>query len=981
MKYFLTKTSLLLVAILFFSATAIAQFTASGTVTDNNGEALIGVSVLVKGTALGTVTDFDGRYSINVPGNSGSLVFSYIGFANVEQEVSSSNSTVDLVMADEATQLDEVVITGLATTVKRTNLANSVEQVNSAELTGVTSQQTMDGALYGKFKGANISANSGAPGGGITVKLRGITSLNANSQPLYIVDGIYYDNSVARLGLDFVSASQAGGSTNNQDNPTSRIADLDPEDIETIEILKGASAAAIYGSRAAAGVVIINTKRGRSGEASVSISQTIGANMLLKKLGTRQWDEDKARAFFGDAGAEAFRTNPIYDYEDELYGNTGLSATSRLSLSGGSDKTQYFAGVTYKNDNGIVKNTGYEKTSFRLNLTQKAFGFLDLSLNTNYVRSSADRGYFNNDNSGSTIGISFVGTPPFAELHQLSDGSYPNNPFGSANFLQTVDLVTNNEGVNRFLMGGNATAKLFTTDQQSLKLVLRGGIDYYTLQTRALFPRELQFQKDGNGTDGASILGVVESRNSNIAGILVHSFYTGGGTSFRTQVGVTQENINQNFSQTIASFLVASQFNIDQASARQTQQLRTISTDKGFFVQEEINFQDKIIVTAGLRGDKSSRNGDANELYFYPKASLALNLSEFDFMADSPVKLKLRAAFGQSGNFAPFGAIYENFLPVTIDGSTGSLINNVRGNPNLVPERQTELEYGVDVGLLDNRVLFDLTLYNKNVDDLILPIDLSSSSGFTDYFLNAAAVSNNGVEVGLELIPLTTETLNWNARLAFWLNNAEVTRLDVPAYNTGAFGATLGTYRIEEGSSPTQLIGIGPNPGENGVQVYGDAEPDFQMSWSNSLALGDLSFNFLLHWKQGGDNINLSTLLSDLSGTSPDFDDTDLDPSGALANGPFRLAALGATAEPFIEDAGYVRLREVGLSYKIPKSVLNDVASVRVGVSGRNLLNFFSYNSYDPEVSNFGTTAISSVVEVTPFPSTKSVFFNISASF
>ncbi|RMF24088.1 MAG: SusC/RagA family TonB-linked outer membrane protein, partial [Bacteroidetes bacterium] len=263
MKKPVTKSWLLLLSLLFFGSATYAQFTATGTVQDTDGEPLIGVSIVVKGTALGTVTDLDGSFSLEVPSDPAVLIFTYTGYASQEVEVSSSNPRVEVTLETATTLLDEVVVTGLATTVKRANLANSVASIDARKLTGVTTQQTMDGALYGKFTGANISANSGAPGGGITVKLRGITSLTANSQPLYIIDGVYLDNSAIKAGFDVVSLSQAGGSTSVQDDPSNRIADIDPEDIERIEILKGASAAAIYGSRAGAGVVIITTKRGQ----------------------------------------------------------------------------------------------------------------------------------------------------------------------------------------------------------------------------------------------------------------------------------------------------------------------------------------------------------------------------------------------------------------------------------------------------------------------------------------------------------------------------------------------------------------------------------------------------------------------------------------------------------------------------------------------------------------------------------------------
>jgi TonB-linked SusC/RagA family outer membrane protein len=961
-----------------------AQFSIRGTVSDEDSESLIGVTIVIKGTAVGTVTDLDGNYLIRVPGDAGTLVFSYVGYESQEYEVDNSTGRIDVTMMPTISNLDELVVTGLASTVKRENLANSVASISADELVGTTNQQTLDGALYGKFKGVNISQNSGAPGGGISIKLRGITSLTASSQPLYIVDGVYIDNSAIPAGLNLVSAAAAGGSASNQDNPSNRIADIDPEDIESIEILKGASAAAIYGSRAGAGVVLITTKQGQAGEPVIRVSHTVGANWILNPLGLRDWDAEKVEASFGPDEVAVFEANEIVDYENELYGNVGVAATTRASVSAGNDKTKVFAGWTYKYDEGIVQNTGYEKYSIRLNMSHKIADWMELAVSSNYVHASADRGFFGNDNSGTTMGVSYVATPPWAQLLPDEDGFYPNNPYGTSNYLQTRDQITNNEEVDRIISGATLTTRLYSDDKNNLRLILQAGVDHYGLKTTALFPRTLQFQKDGNGTDGASIFGTTDNTNSNYSGILVYSAYPSSSLSFRTQLGLIQQNFDQNNVLNSATFLIGDQTNLDQAGSISVAQGKVIQQDKGFFAQEEVNWEDKIIATIGVRGDKSSNNGDPNELFFYPKASAAFNLHNFlEFDEGGLSLLKARVAYGQSGQFATFGATYTPLVPTIIDGSTGSIIGTVKGDPTIGPEQQTEIEAGFDIGFKDNRFVIDVTVYQKDISDLLLPVNVATSTGFTQEWQNVADLSNQGIEIGLNANAVRTSNFNWNTNIALWLNRAEVTRLSVPDFTTGAFGATLGTYYIQQGSSPTQLVGIGPEEDDedgDGLVVFGNAEPDFQLYWGNNIRIGEnLSIRFLLHWKQGGDGINLSTLLSDLSGTSPDFDDTNLDPDGVLSNGDFRLAALGVTAAPWIEDAGYVRLREVGVYYNLPLNT--DVVDLRVGVSGRNLLNFFSYNSYDPEVSNFGSNAISSTVEVTPFPSMKSAFFNVTATF
>ena len=734
--------------------------------------------------------------------------------------------------------------------------------------------------------------------------------------------------------------------------------------------------------------MLITTKRGKTGKPSIDVSATIGEQWQLKKLGQREWTEAKVQAAYGNAGVAVYRAanGKIYDYEKELFGRVGLMKNLRMGMSGGNEQTKYYVGFTSKDDEAIVKGTGYKKTSFRINLDQKVTPFIDASLNANYVSSTADRGFFNNDNTSTTLGVSFVSTPSWVNLYPDANGNYPDNPLAPSNFVQTRDLITNREKVERILLGGTVTWKILNVGKHDLRFVARGGLDQYSLNTKAIFPRELQFEKNGNGTNGASIYGTTLSKGTNFTGFLVHSFNASTDLNFRTQLGVTAESLNQDNVINSATQLIGTQINLGQAGAIQVVENKTIQHDKGMVVQEEINYRDMLLLTAGIRGDKSSRNGEANKFYYYPKGSLAFNLSKLgSWNADEISLLKLRTAYGQSGNFAPFGAIYSPLVPVVFNGTTGSLITLTRGNNTLKPERQKELEAGFDVGILHDRITLEATYYKKDVEDLILNVAVPTSSGFTLAWNNVAAIENKGIELSLNAVIIQSKELRWTQTTNFWKNKAKVTRLDVPAFNTGGFGATLGTYRIEQGKSPTQIVGIGGASDKvdpvTGLALYGNGEPDFNLSSYHDITYKNFELSFLMHWKKGGNNINLTTLLADIFGTSPDYDKKSLDPSGQKINGAYRLALLGSSAKPWVEDASYFRLREIGLSYRMPKTWFKNIAGVKVGVSARNLINIFTYSSYDPEVSNFGSNAISSTVEVTPFPSAKSVYFNLSVNF
>lgn len=1006
----------LFISIVWLGA-ANAQINISGTVRDKDNQSLIGVTVVVKNTNTGVTTDTDGKYMITATSSPATLVFSYIGYGSQEREVTTSG-TVDITLEESNSMLDAVVVSGLATTVKRSNLANAVDQITAKQLTEITQQSTLEGAMYGKFTGAQITSSSGAPGGGFGVRLRGLTSINAPSQPLYIIDGVYIDNSSIPAGLNVVSAAAAAGNPApfDQDNASNRIADIDPGDIQTIEILKGPSAAAIYGSRASGGVIIITTKRGEptDGRADVTFSQSLGFTQIIHPLGVRDWDTAKVAASFGPGEVanflEAENAGTLHDYEDELYGNNGLLSDTRLSVSGGNEKNTYYASSSYKNEEGIVPNTGYEKTSLRLNLNNKISDRIDLSLSNNFIKSSADRGFFNNDNTTNTMSISLTATPAWAQLQPDEQGNYPDNNYSASNFLQTAALMTNNESINRYIGGGTATARLFSNEKQSLNLILQGGIDYYNMTTTAIFPRELQFEKNGAGTNGASIQGNTNSFNNNESAFLVHSLYTGSGILFRTQAGLTREQFDRSTQITTATELIGTQTNVNQAGAVSEYQFITKQLDKGGFIQEEVNLNDKLFLTAGVRGDKSSNNGDPNKIYFYPKASAALTLNELDFWKMEKWDFaKLRVAYGQSGNFAPFGSAFTSLGSVSIGGLPGSFINAQRGNEDVAPERQAELEMGFDLGFFKSRLTLEATYYIKTVTDLLLVAQVPESSGYSSQVTNAADMQNKGFEIALGADVIQNDKFDWYSRVNFWLNRSEVTRLDIPEYIVGSFGTTLGTYYIQEGASATQIVGVSPtsaegnpaglfpldNPNDNlpeGLDVYGDSEPDFQTSFYNEVNYGNWSLSFLLHWKQGGDNVNLTQLLGDIFGTSPDFDDVSLGQSAdpidgfIYTNGYYRLTSIGVSSSTFVQDASYVRLREVGLYYTFNKEKLaektNDhLRGIKIGVSAYNALNFFDYSGYDPEASNFGTTGISTGIDVNPFPSAKRYYGHIIFNF
>ena len=987
----LLSFKLLMYLLLFIPFTTFSQ-EVSGTVIDGGTNLpLGGASIIIKGTSTGTTTDFDGNFILKIDKFPATLVISSLGFTTLEKVVNSA-SVLNITLEESATALDEVVISGLASSVKRTNAANSVATLSASELVGTTPAQTLDGALSGKFTGALVTANSGAPGGGLSVKLRGITSINGNSQPLYVIDGVYIDNSsISSGGLNAVSQASSGGNPSSQDNATNRIADINPDDIANIEILKGASASAIYGSRGAAGVIIITTKKGKAGKSKLNFSQSLGFNSAINLQGQRNWTEQLAESAFGEGAlfTAAQNAGTLRDYEKELFGEKGFITNTNISMSGGNDNTTFYAGITRDQEDGIVKNTGYNKTSFRLNLDHKFTDNIKLSFTSNYINSSADRGFFNNDNSGTTIGLALTATRPWDYLLPDANGNYPDHPNNASNPLQTRDLMTNNETTKRFISGATLDVNLYKSDNSDLKFIGRAGVDHYTLTGTVIFPKNLQFMKPENGgLNGVSAISTATNTNANYSAALVHNFNTEDNLNFSTQFGATNQRFSQNVVRVIASDLIASETNVDQAANQSVNQFRLEQEDFGFYAQETVNYQDKLIATLAITADKSTNNGDINQFFYYPKASLAANLHNFSFWGTNDFlnRFKLRTAYGEAGTFAAFGSLYTVYGNTLIDSNGGIIVPLTRGNPNISPERQKELEIGFDAGLLNDRVSVEFSYYSKKVEDLLLTANIEPSTGFTTEWVNAGELENKGVEIGINIKAVQSINFSWNSGITWYKNKSKMTKLNVPTFNLGGFGNSLGQFQIEEGKSVTQIVGT-TGPGTP-VSVLGDAEPDFQMSFTNDLKYKDFTFSFLLHWKKGGDNINLTKLLSDFGGTSADYDEFSIDPEGLINNGDYRMTKgiFDANAKPFVEDASYLRLREVGLYYTIPSSVLsrtfNDlVSNVKIGFSGHNLINIFDYNSYDPEVSNFGGNGLSTGVEVTPFPSSKRFMFHLSAQF
>ena len=951
-----------------------AQTTITGTVTaSNNGETLPGVNVRVEGTTRGTTTNPDGTYTIELPAGQNQLTFTFVGFRSQTIKVG-DRTTVDVQLEEDILGLDEVVVTGLATSVKRRNLANSVGTISESDLVPVPAQ-TLERALSGKIAGLSVSQNSGAPGGGINVNLRGTSTITGSTQPLYVVDGVIVDNSAIQSGLDFVTEAATAGSDRPQGQPTNRIADLNPNDIESIEVLKGASAAAIYGAKATNGVVIINTKRGQRGQTQINISQQTGFSSILNKIGTRKFTPEEAEAF-QDGGADLVRQNGFIDYEEEIYGRKGLTSETSVSISGGDQDTRYYASGLALTEDGIVENTGYNKYSAKINVEQQFSDRLQLQLNSSFVRSRSNRSITGNENQGSTtLGFAQAFTPSFVDIRKQSDGTFPDGPAGS-NPLETVALLKNEELLDRGIISGRAQFNVFQTDNQNLDLIAQGGADVFSLSHEVVSPPELQFEQAKDpSVRGVSVAGETTSLSTNLWLNAVHQYTTNNSINFSTTAGFQYETRDIDNVQALAEGLVPTQENIDQASSLRGFEDVLVQRERGLFVQEEIDLFGTYFLTGGLRADASSRVGDTDTFFLYPKAAASVQLAAFDFW--EPVsgvlnEFKLRGAFGRTGNLPRADAKYTSLNAENVTGLGGVLVPTRRGNPNIEPETTQELEFGVDVAFLDDRGTLEFTYYTQDIQDLILENELPKSSGFATEFINAGDMRTRGIEVSLDVIPVRTERVNWRSTVTFGRDRSEITALDVDPFQIGGFALSLGQFQIEKGLSPTTIVGLN-EAGE--LTRFGNSNANFQIGFANDLQVRDFRLNFLWDWKEGGDVINLGQFITDLAGTSPDLDT----PEG-------QARANGTSTGRYVQDGTYLKLREASLSYSLPTTLLDNwfngsVRTLNLGIGGRNLLMFSPYDGYDPEVSQFGNVAVGRAVDVLPFPSARHLYFKVDLGF
>ncbi|WP_240337531.1 TonB-dependent receptor [Aquimarina sp. AD1] len=997
------------VLLLMMGSALSAQIEITGTVTSEDGVPILGANVSVKNKPIGTTTDFDGLYTIKVPDEKAVLVFSYIGFADQEILVGSQKS-INVILSASIESLEQIVVVGYGSQ-RKSDVTGSVSSVKTEELNAFPVLNAAQ-ALQGRAAGVVVQSNNGGePGAPINVKIRGNTSINASSAPLIVVDGF--------VGGIFPQAN----------------------DIQSIEILKDASATAIYGSRGSNGVVLVTTKKGRKGKLSVEVNTTYSIQNTANRLDLLNADQFAAYQQTINPGYVQGSANT--DWQDLLY-RSGSTANHQFSFSGGSDKINFYASATYFKQEGVIINSEFERISFLSNIDAQVTD--KLKLGANIFGSRGNKDGVPTQSTGATVNGG--GDDVVSLLFRFA----PDLGVQDANGLNTINSVGDNvdnpfaiatEGIDE-TKTDNYRANLYANYDIFENLTFKTTFGFSTINgTQGTFSPSTLITTAGAGTGGRATI-----TNSKSTSILSENYLTYNAEIGRGNLTLLagysyQKNSTDRFSAGAEGF-TSDSFSYHALQTGSTQLIPTSSFSEieiqSQFGRLNFDYDDKYLLTATVRRDGSS-NFAKNEKYaIFPSGAIGWKVSNENFLKDSQTvsNLKLRASYGVTGNqaIAAYGSL-ASFASVFTPINGQTVINvtpNQVANPDLKWESSYQTNLGLDLGLFSNRVSLSLDYYNIDTKDLIIAD--SSQPEFLGFLTaaslrNVGEINNKGFEITLNTRNVSTENFSWTTDLNWSTNKNEFVSLlngeDIfqdasPGYfnidrthilregeAVGVFwgyeyrgvyqGGALpeGTAIFEGGEAGDQLFTDLPDEDGNldGVittddqQIIGDPNPDFTIGITNTFTYKNIDLSIFFQGAYGGDVMNLtnvqlfngdSNATTDiLNAWTPTNTNTDI-PSAKLRGKQI--------SSRFVEDGSYIRLKNIALGYNLPSEITDKLRmdNVRVSISAQNLLTFTDYSGLDPEVNFLGNGGSGSQNTFNGFdfgnyPTVRSVNFSLGVKF
>lgn len=990
------KLKIISLSILFTFLGTIAMFAQieiKGKVTTKeDGQPLPGTNILVKNGSAGTTTDFDGIYEISVNNKESVLVFSYQGFKSKEVVVG-NQTIINMVLEEDISSLDEIVLIGYGSSRKK-DLTGSISSIKAKDLEA-TKVTTPDEFVQGRVSGLLLTQTSGQPGAATSVRIRGSSSINAGSEPLYVIDGFPVDSNSDNLG-----GSVAEGPNLNA------LSTISPSDIESIDVLKDASATAIYGSRGANGVIIITTKRGINGKAQINYDTYLGVSHVSKQLdvlnaGQFAFYINEARY---NNGSPRFYTNPFKfgegtDWQDEIF-RTAYTKNHDLSIKGGNDKIKYALSASYMDQEGIIIETDFTRYNFRANLDFKASD--KLSVENSFSVSRSDYNSARTDTNGG-LGVSSAVTgaylfnpllPVFdaegnyvkGDFEVQDDGSFINSINGSPEMIQNFaspvayqNLLDSKGKTTRIL--DNLAINWELIDHLTLKV--SGGADIVLHEEYLFRTAELDF---GNS---ASAYGAKSKRVS--TNLLAETTLTYDNTfnnkhRLNAFIGTSIQDFKideigisgQNFSTENFGYDNLSEFTSLPGIFDVLVKSRLLS----YFGRLNYILSDKYIFTVTGRADGSSKFGDGNKFGFFPSGAFAWNVSDEEFMKNSNTYLKFRLGYGLIGNesilpyssLATFGTTYQPFNNIFVSG----IYPTSPGNPALKWERTEQYNIGVDLRFLNDRVSITADAYIKNTKDLLLNLEIPTQTGAPQLIVNAGEVRNSGIELALNTTNIKSDNFSWDTNITAAYNKNEIIDLAgldnistgnsilgitgwqrlVEGGEIGAFYGYVsdGIMQLDDTPANTPLFatdngvvtpgerkykdlnGDGVIDADNDRTFLGNPVPEYTFGITNTFNYKGFDLNIFFQGVAGNEIANFNRLtLEDLNGRNNVLTEafanrwTPENPSNEFTRA-FAGVRTNRFSDVYIEDGSYLRLKSISLGYSISSDFLSKLAINRLRI-------------------------------------------------